>query len=169
VRLYAAVPHGPDNPVTFKRSQPSPCACWHRTAPHRTSAPRYPNPCATAGRRIAGYIFGGNKSTSKPGNESIAMTSPVIMKKAGSSSEKIAMTSPVAMQQNEQGEYTMAFVMPSKYSLSTLPKPDNEEVTLREVPGCMAAALSFSGSVSGEQLWRDKEQELMGLIKVGAA
>ncbi len=95
------------------------------------------------------------------------MTSPVIMEKAGSSSEKIATTSPMQMQEIEQGEYTMAFVMPSKYSLSTLPRPDSEDVRLREVPGCMAAALAFSGHVGGEQVWRDKEQELLGMITVG--
>lgn len=39
----------------------------------------------------------------------------------------------------------VSFVMPSKYTLGTLPKPHNPSITIREVPSRTLAAISFSG------------------------
>lgn len=39
------------------------------------------------------------------------------------SSTKIAMTAPVAAEISGTGQYKVSFVMPSKYTLDTLPKP----------------------------------------------
>lgn len=90
-------------------------------------------------RRLAGYIFGGNHR-----EETIAMTAPV-----SQSREKIAMTAPVA--QARDGEHsTIRFYMPSKWSLDTLPSPDDDEVRLVTVPGETVAVLRFSGDRSAE-------------------
>ncbi|NCP66961.1 heme-binding protein [bacterium] len=83
---------------------------------------------------VAGYIFGDNQSQDK-----IAMTTPVIQKQ---SSEKIAMTTPV-IQNESAGEFS--FVIPSKYKLKDLPKPNDDRVELVEVPAKRVAALQFSG------------------------
>ncbi len=90
-------------------------------------------------RIIADYIFGNNTK-----KESIAMTTPVLESKAEASSEKIAMTTPVLETAGENNERTIAFVLPSKYTLETLPTPNNNAVTFTEVPARKVAALTFT-------------------------
>jgi hypothetical protein len=86
-------------------------------------------------RIIADYIFGNNVT-----KESVAMTSPVLE----SRSEKIAMTTPVLEAGRGSDTRTIAFVLPSKYTLETLPLPNNAAVTLTPVPARKVAALSFT-------------------------
>jgi hypothetical protein len=90
---------------------------------------------------IANYIFGGNTSRAG-GAEKISMTTPVTMKAA--TSEKISMTTPVTMQQSNN-MWRVHFVMPSKYSMATLPKPNNSAVTLKQIPKRNYAVIRFSG------------------------
>lgn len=85
-------------------------------------------------RRLAGYIFGGNQGKTK-----IAMTAPV----AQQAGQKIAMTAPVA----QQGSM-IRFFMPSKWSMETLPTPNDDRVRLVAVPPETVAVLSFSGDRS---------------------
>ncbi len=99
-------------------------------------------------RQIADYIFGNNQA--RDGNaEKVAMTAPVTIQ---ATSEKIAMTAPVTIQSDEgdqsaNGEprWRVHFVMPSSYSIDSLPSPSNELVSLREVPSKRVAVLRFSG------------------------
>ncbi len=86
-------------------------------------------------RIIAGYIFGGNVR-----KESIAMTAPVV---AQVSSEKIAMTAPVTASANGTSQ-TVSFVMPSGYTIATLPIPTDSRIKLVEVPEQKVAVLRFS-------------------------
>ena len=72
-------------------------------------------------RRVARYIFGGNET-----GESIAMTAPVSM-------------------WEEEGAGWLAFTMPSAYSLSTLPAPQDDGVVLIEQAEKQVAVLAFSG------------------------
>lgn len=95
-------------------------------------------------RMIADYIFGNNVSTEK-----VEMTAPVIQQK----SEKIAMTAPVT-QIADGKSWFVRFVMPQKYTLKTLPKPNNEAVKLIEVPGGRYAVIRFSGLGSKQNLER---------------
>jgi len=90
-------------------------------------------------RLIAAYIFGENSSRQGEAG-TIEMTAPVTMSR---SAEKIAMTAPVTMQQEEKS-YRMHFVMPSSYTLGTLPTPNNPKVSLREIPAQKFAVLQFS-------------------------
>lgn len=115
-------------------------------------------------RRIADYIFGNNTSRNG-GNEKISMTSPVTIssKTDKAASEKISMTAPVNMQLLA-GQWRMYFVMPSKYSLSTLPIPNNAAVTLRELTESRASALCFSG-LAGEEKTANKTAELFAWLK----
>jgi hypothetical protein len=89
-------------------------------------------------RRIAGYIFGGNKQSAK-----IAMTAPVAQ-----SAETIAVTAPVSQSQDAQGQWVVRFFMPSSYTMATLPVPDDDRVRLVEVPGETMAVLRFTGIAS---------------------
>jgi SOUL heme-binding protein len=88
-------------------------------------------------RQLAGYIFGGNTAKS-----SIAMTVPVMdtMK----SSESIAMTAPVMDTLSSSGKHIIAFTMPSKYTLDSLPKPSNANIRFRVVDKSRKAVLRYS-------------------------
>lgn len=115
-------------------------------------------------RRLADYIFGNNTSRNG-GNEKISMTTPVTMapKVEKAESQKISMTAPVSMQQ-AAGQWRMYFVMPSQYTLNTLPKPNNSAVTLRELPESRMAVLRFSG-LAGEEKTTKKTAELLAWLK----
>ena len=81
--------------------------------------------------------------------ESIKMTAPVNQK---ASSEKIAMTAPVN-QQKAEGKYSVSFLMPSKYTMETLPEPLDSNVRLREIPAHKIVAIRYSG------FWSKKKYE----------
>lgn len=101
-------------------------------------------------RRLAGYIFGGNR-----GEQSIAMTSPVTSKP-----ERIAMTSPVTSAGAGDGR-VVSFTMPPGTSLATLPRPDDTRVELAEVPERRIAVLRFRGAYERdivEQMEREVRQ-----------
>ena len=108
-------------------------------------------------RILADYIFGNNTAPSGESSK-ISMTSPVKMQPQTGESQKIAMTSPVAMQEQD-GKWRVRFVMPSKYTMQTLPKPNNSEVSLIEVPMQTYGVIKFSG-LTGEQKVADKTQAL---------
>ena len=112
---------------------------------------------------IAGYIFGNN--------ERIAMTAPVVAE-AQSNAEKIAMTTPVSIEpQNTDGSkmagaqrWRIHFVMPSQYTLATLPKPLNPLVQLREIPAKTFATLTYSG-INMESTVQEKTEQLLNWLK----
>jgi hypothetical protein len=86
-------------------------------------------------RILANYIFGRNQ-----GERKIAMTAPVAQ-----TPTKIAMTTPVA-QSASAGGYVIQFAMPSEWTLATLPKPLDSQVTLREIPARTVAVIRYSGT-----------------------
>lgn len=110
-------------------------------------------------KRIADYIFGNNKARNGA-SEKISMTSPVTMQPK---SEKISMTAPVIMAE-DAGKWRIYFVMPSKYTLETLPEPNNKAVTLRALPARNFAVLRFSG-LAGEEKTAKKTEELFAWLK----
>ena len=99
-------------------------------------------------RLIANYIFGNNTAAQK-----IPMTAPVTQQ----GSEKIAMTAPVT-QQGVGKNWRVRFVMPSKYTMETLPKPNNPAVELKEIPGRRFAAIRFSGMGGQDSLERHTKE-----------
>lgn len=131
---------------------------------------------------VAGYIFGGNTKKGTSASESVAMTAPVISAKQESESvamtapvistknenesgtetenENIAMTAPVVGQNNGDGTRTVSFVMPSKYTLETLPTPNNNRVTLEQVPPQKWAVLTFRGRYN-----KQKQEDLYADLK----
>lgn len=106
-------------------------------------------------RRLFDYISGNNRK-----KESIAMTAPV---NQASQSEKIAMTAPVN-QRSVQGKYSISFVMPSKYTMETLPDPVNPDVVLRQIPSRKIAAIRYSGTW-GQKRYEAKKELLNQFIQ----
>jgi len=91
-------------------------------------------------RTLAGYIFGKNR-----GEKKLAMTAPVTQAEG----QKIAMTAPVTQARREgegDSRWVIQFMMPSGYTLETLPEPLDPAVRLREVPARRVAALRYSGT-----------------------
>jgi len=115
----------------------------------------YANSGSIGFNRLAGYIFGKNISQDK-----IAMTTPVFREQ---DSEKIAMTAPVLQEQTGK-KWLMSFVMPSGYTLSTLPKPVDPLVNIKQIPGKKVAVLKYSGSLN-EQVIAEKANILTAWLK----
>lgn len=94
---------------------------------------------------VAGYIFGNN--TKK---------------------DKIAMTVPVNTEREDvQGSYKISFVLPSEYTLKTLPIPNDSRVQIREIPSRKIAVKSFSWSANESRLQRNEEALLSALKRDG--
>ncbi len=94
----------------------------------QSTAKSYRELASSGFRRIAGYIFGNNETSSK-----------------------IAMTSPVHMDISNEGS-SMSFVMPSAYDIKNLPRPNDANVELHETLGEYAAAIEFGGFANDESI-----------------
>jgi hypothetical protein len=79
-------------------------------------------------RRLAGYIFGGNET-----------------------STNISMTAPVHMDINDSVS-SMSFVMPSAYNEENLPKPNDPNVLIHKTADEYVAVIQFSGFASDKDL-----------------
>jgi effector-binding domain-containing protein len=89
-------------------------------------------------RTIAGYIFGGNDQ-----NQKIAMTAPVVMKMSDTA--------------------TMYFMMPKKYSVNQLPKPNSNNVKILEESSRVLAVIRYGGFSSEKKIekYRKKLAEVI--------
>jgi hypothetical protein len=92
-------------------------------------------------RILAGYIFGKNR-----GEKKIAMTAPVTQAEPA----KIAMTAPVT-QAGQEGRWIIQFMMPSAFTLETLPEPLDPAISFRVVPARRVAAHTYSGTWSASR------------------
>jgi effector-binding domain-containing protein len=104
-------------------------------------------------RLLADYIFGNNTV-----QKDIAMTAPVQQQE----SQKIAMTAPV-QQQSTGTTWKVSFVMPAGYSMESLPKPNNDRVTLQEIAASKLIVIRFSGTSSDKNV-AGYEKQLMDYI-----
>jgi hypothetical protein len=108
---------------------------------------------------LAGYIFGGNTSSTK-----LAMTVPVVE----DTSQKIAMTAPVLEGEEEEGgERVVSFIMPAEYTLETLPIPDDQRIKIVQVPAFTAAVKRFSGVATVGRMDKKKAELLEALRRDG--
>ena len=105
-------------------------------------------------RLLADYIFGNNTV-----QQVISMTAPVQQKE----NQKIAMTAPV-QQQSTGKSWRMSFVMPSKYSMDSLPVPNNNRVRLKKILTKKFVVIEFSGTNSNENV-TEHENQLMNYIE----
>lgn len=92
---------------------------------------------------LANYIFGNNKPAKK-----ISMTAPVIQQKG----DKIAMTVPVIQQALDNDHWSIQFIMPSEYTLATLPQPNDSRINILSIPEKRYAVIRFSGIAGQENL-----------------
>lgn len=84
-------------------------------------------------RKLAGYIFGGNKEK-----------------------KQIAMTSPVHMDIDDAGS-TMGFVMPVNYNKNNLPLPNNADIKIKTVAEEYVAAIKFGGYASNDNIKKNTD------------
>ena len=106
-------------------------------------------------RRLFKYISGENQK-----KQAISMTAPVSQ---DASSEKIAMTTPVN-QERTGNQWRIAFLMPSAYTIDTLPQPLDPKVLLKEIPARRMAAITYSGTWSRKR-YEEKKALLELFIK----
>lgn len=105
-------------------------------------------------RRLAGYIFGGNRSRDGQGEPvKMSMTVPVTRHRPGQADDNIV----------------YRFVMERAYTLDTLPVPDDGSVRLVEVPGGLVAALTYSGRTTDENYVEQLAQLRRSLARDGIA
>jgi DNA gyrase inhibitor GyrI len=81
-------------------------------------------------RRLAAYIFAADRPEG---------------------GERIAMTAPVLQDESQPGAWRMRFVMPSRYTLATLPPAPND-IALTEIPARRMAAIRFAGNGEARDL-----------------
>jgi len=124
-------------------------------------------PTADGFRACAGYIFG--KNTPRRGSsegEKMAMTAPVRVSGDALVGEKMAMTAPVRVDGGNK-KTKVSFVIGSKYSLKTVPKPVNKNVKLRQVPAHTLAVRTFPGPPpKDERVLREREKVEKALAEV---
>lgn len=106
-------------------------------------------------RKLAGYIFGGNIS-----KKSISMTAPVIEKQ---NSESIPMTAPVLESADSPTSRTVSFIMPSNYSLETLPTPNDSSIQFSKINKHRCAVLKFSWYATASRVETKKKEFLVTL------
>ncbi len=91
------------------------------------------------------------------------MTAPV----SESASAPIAMTAPVMEQGGRDGMRKVTFSMPSKYTMDSIPKPNNPLVNLREVPAQRVAVRVFGWYVGDSRINTMQSQLLSDLERDG--
>jgi hypothetical protein len=115
-------------------------------------------------RLIADFIFGNNQVSNAQTKSKIAMTAPVT---AEPQSSKISMTAPVtlepssaAMTMQTAKQWRISFVMPSQYTMENIPKPNNNAVRLKEIPGKYFAVQTYSGFNTLARVQRKTDETL---------
>ena len=101
-------------------------------------------------RLLADYIFG-NTTT----GQEIAMTAPVEQQ------EEVTMTAPPGQQARS---WRVRFVMPSQYTIETLPQPNDQRVMIKSIASRHWAVIAFSGTMSDDNI-KDHEKQLMHFVQ----
>jgi hypothetical protein len=102
-------------------------------------------------RRLFQYISGNNSGSSK-----ISMTAPVL------TPERIEMTAPVISE-----GYSMSFVVPSKYTMETVPTPNDESIRIQEMPERKLAVIRFRGWAREKSVEKEKARLISVLQRNG--
>ena len=105
----------------------------------QSSGTNYKQVASSGFRKLAGYIFGVNDQ-----RKSIAMTAPVRMEMSGNGS-------------------SMSFVMPEKYDATSLPKPKDATVQIKESKESYEAVIAFGGYANDEKII-DYTNKLVALL-----
>ena len=86
-------------------------------------------------RILADFIFGNNE-----GEKRLSINGPITQQEG----IKIAMTAPV-QQEKTDAEWAISFIMPSKFSIDTIPNPINDRIKIIQIPSKRYAVITFSG------------------------
>ncbi|QIK38353.1 heme-binding protein [Caldichromatium japonicum] len=120
-----------------------------RYEPYRVAEVEVRGAFAAVGREgfhiLADYIFGDNQ-----GQARIEMTAPVNQRPAAGPEV-----------------YIISFIMPSRFQLADLPRPNNPRIILREEPARLIAARRYSGSWSEERYRREEQVLLAAMARDG--
>lgn len=100
-------------------------------------------------RPLADFIFGKNRRSEK-----MAMTAPVTQAAKG---ETVGMAAPVMQSATGEQTYVVSFVIPSRYTMTTLPQPIDPGIRFREVPASTVVAWRYRGTWS-ERRYRKEER-----------
>lgn len=106
---------------------------------------------------LAWFIFGNNTS-----QDTIAMTAPVT---AQQTSQKIAMTAPVTAQEGSDWTYDVSFIMPSKWTMDTLPVPNNQAIKISKQDSYTIAVRKFGGYATTSEVSNQKQLFTEALAK----
>ncbi len=90
---------------------------------------------STGFRTLANYIFGGNAEE-----------------------QKVSMTAPVAQTSGADGTWTINFMMPSDYTMQTLPKAENPAIRFTEAPKERQLVITFPGRGTDRNLTKHAEK-----------
>jgi len=107
---------------------------------------------------LADYIFGNNLLDGE--SQKISMTTPV---EVSPLADNLSMTSPI-MDDQVNKTWSINFVMPQEYSLNNLPKPNNSQVSIIEVPAEKYVVIVFSGLVR-ESSYAEKAELLSNYLQ----
>lgn len=115
-------------------------------------------------RILADFIFGNNE-----GEKRLSINGPITQQEG----IKIAMTAPV-QQEKTDAEWATSFIMPSKFSIDTIPNPINDRIKIIQIPSKRYAVITFSGRSTEENLTKHtnelgKYMNGSGYSKVGNA
>ena|SRR5579859_5981919 len=110
-------------------------------------------------RPLADFIFGKNRRSEK-----MAMTVPVTQAPKG---ETVGMTAPVMQSSSGEQTYVVSFVMPSRYTMTTLPQPIDPSIRFREVPASTVVAWSYRGTWSASRYEKEERAFREAVAKRG--
>ncbi len=132
--------------------------------PHLVAEVEVSGSFTDAGSRAFGvlvsFISGNNIERGK-----VAMTAPVLQE-SGPEGAPPPRSEPDADPDAALRRHRVAFVMPSRYSLATLPVPNDSRITIREMPAQDMAARTFSGRWS-ERAYREQLTALQHAVAAG--
>ncbi len=106
-------------------------------------------------RRLFRYITGANRARAE-----ISMTAPVTQRSEG---QKIAMTAPVGQTSDGAGHW-ISFVVPSQFTMDSVPQPTDPRVRVSEVPPQRMAVVRYSG-FWGEKRYQKEEMRLREFMR----
>ena len=144
-------------PLEIRRYAP------HCVAETRVSARSWDVALSEGFRRLAGYIFGGNRPASLPPG-----AAQLNQLQKQDLHETIDMTSPVNMRpqrpENLARSYLVSFNMPAGRTAESLPVPNDTRVHVTSQPARRVAVLRYRGRYNGPTVAK-KIAELLGYVR----
>jgi len=109
-------------------------------------------------RRLFDYISGDNN-----GEEKIAMTAPVQQSKLQAEEVQFSQAEPLA----DGSGWKVGFMLPSSYSMTDAPVPEDKRIELRVVPKKLVAAIRYSGRWTTRNFDKHESRLMLALAEQG--